>query len=187
MQQYFNAQFLDQITARGDQPYEAVRTRPWHYRNFNLEAMIVRRSDALALTLQVNAKMGDQLGIDMWSAQTRYNATIQTALDFTMSTKPGSEVVTEIVPHMAVVAAVYGDPGGKYSKFMARVQPEYDGKAWFLWNQRLCFTSASGLIPALADPRAASPQVEHTVNARRRRALVPSTLLHAQERCERDL
>ena len=136
--------------------------------------MIVRFDPCPARAdLQVNAKMGDQLGLDMWTAQTRYNATIQTALDFTMSTKPGSETVTEIVPHMAVVAAVYGDPGGKYAKFMARVQPEYDGKAWYLWNQRLCFTTG--------------PRVEHTVNARRRRALVPSALLRAEDRCERHL
>lgn len=117
--------------------------------------------------------MGDQLGIDMWTAQTRYNATIQTALDFTMSTKPGSEAVVEIVPHMAVVAAVYGDPGSKYAKFMARTMPEYDGKAWFLWNQRLCFTTG--------------PRIEHSVDARRRRALVPSAVGLAEGRCERDL
>ena len=38
---YFGHQFLDQIVASGEQPFEAVRTRPFHYRCFNLEAMIV--------------------------------------------------------------------------------------------------------------------------------------------------
>ena len=38
---YFKKQFLDQIAASGEQPFEAVRTRPYHYRAFNLEAMIV--------------------------------------------------------------------------------------------------------------------------------------------------
>lgn len=42
MQYYFTHQFLDQIAASGEQPFEAVRTRPFHYRGFNLEAMIVR-------------------------------------------------------------------------------------------------------------------------------------------------
>ena len=39
---FFKKQFLDQIAASGEQPFEAVRTRPYHYRCFNLEALIVR-------------------------------------------------------------------------------------------------------------------------------------------------
>ena len=31
----------DQIAQSGEQPFEAVRTRPYHYRCFNLEALIV--------------------------------------------------------------------------------------------------------------------------------------------------
>ena len=41
LQNYFGNQFLDQISQSGEQPFEAVRTRPFHYRCFNLEAMIV--------------------------------------------------------------------------------------------------------------------------------------------------
>lgn len=41
VQNYFSRQFLDQVSASGEQPFEAVRTRPFHYRCFNLEAMIV--------------------------------------------------------------------------------------------------------------------------------------------------
>ncbi len=41
LQQYFSKQYLDQIAQSGEQPFEAVRTRPFHYRCFNLEAMIV--------------------------------------------------------------------------------------------------------------------------------------------------
>jgi hypothetical protein len=33
--------FPDQIARSGEQPFEAVRTRPFHYRCFNLEALIV--------------------------------------------------------------------------------------------------------------------------------------------------
>lgn len=43
LQSYFSNQYLDQIAASGEQPFEAVRTRPYHYRCFNLEAMIVRK------------------------------------------------------------------------------------------------------------------------------------------------
>jgi hypothetical protein len=41
LQHYFNGQFLDQIAASGEQPFEAIRLRPYHYRLFNIEAMIV--------------------------------------------------------------------------------------------------------------------------------------------------
>ena len=41
LKNYFTHQFQDQVAASGEQPFEAVRTRPFHYRAFNLEAMIV--------------------------------------------------------------------------------------------------------------------------------------------------
>jgi len=51
-QDYFSHQFLDQVAASGEQPFEAVRTRPFHYRCFNLEAMIV--SAPVILTAMLN-------------------------------------------------------------------------------------------------------------------------------------
>lgn len=39
---YFAGPFQKQIDASGEQSYEAARTRPFHYRCFNIEAMIVR-------------------------------------------------------------------------------------------------------------------------------------------------
>ena len=41
LQGYFSNQYQDQVASSGEQPFEAVRTRPFHYRCFNLEAMIV--------------------------------------------------------------------------------------------------------------------------------------------------
>jgi hypothetical protein len=41
LNRYFNGQFMDHIAASGEQPFEAVRANPYHYRCFNLEAMIV--------------------------------------------------------------------------------------------------------------------------------------------------
>lgn len=43
LKNYFGHQFKDQVAQSGEQPFEAVRTRPYHYRSFNLEAMIVSR------------------------------------------------------------------------------------------------------------------------------------------------
>lgn len=41
LQNFFAGPFMDQLAASGEQPFEAVRTRPYHYRCFNLEALIV--------------------------------------------------------------------------------------------------------------------------------------------------
>lgn len=43
LNRYFNYQFMDHIATSGEQPFEAVRANPYHYRCFNLEAMIVSR------------------------------------------------------------------------------------------------------------------------------------------------
>lgn len=41
LNRYFSYQFMDHIATSGEQPFEAVRANPYHYRCFNLEAMIV--------------------------------------------------------------------------------------------------------------------------------------------------
>ncbi|KAJ6627121.1 alginate lyase-domain-containing protein [Mycena sp. CBHHK59/15] len=107
----------------GEQPLEAVRTRPYHYRCFNLEALI---------TL---AKLGDQLGLNLWTAKSKYQATIQTAVDYVMKTDPKSEDVTEVVPHIAAAAAAYGDPDGKYASFMRKTMPNYQSKPFWFYDQ----------------------------------------------------
>lgn len=66
IQNFFGHQFMDQIGRNGEQvspatrvlcswilqlkPFEAVRTRSYHYRCFNLEALMVL-SDSLATTM----------------------------------------------------------------------------------------------------------------------------------------
>jgi Alginate lyase len=51
LKSYFGSHFLDQIARSGEQPFEAVRTRPFHYRCFGLEAMIVSLNVPLSLVL----------------------------------------------------------------------------------------------------------------------------------------
>ncbi|KAH6917239.1 alginate lyase-domain-containing protein [Coprinopsis sp. MPI-PUGE-AT-0042] len=87
--QFFKREFADQIAASGEQPFEAIRTRPYHYRCFNLEALIT------------NAKLGDQLGLDLWSSTSKYGATIQTAMDFIIASNPKGEKVDQAIPHVA--------------------------------------------------------------------------------------
>ncbi|KAH9946788.1 chondroitin AC/alginate lyase [Amylocystis lapponica] len=145
---YFSNQYLDQIAASGEQPFEAVRTRPYHYRCFNLEAMIT------------NAKMGDQLGLNFWNAKSKYGATIQTALDYTMALDPKGEDVSDIFPHVAAVAAAYGDPKGKYHAFLQKQVSSYQSMPFWFYDQ------TAALPNAPASHSAHSREVrEYTVNS----------------------
>lgn len=131
LRDYFSNLFPDQITASGDQPFESSRTRPSHYRSFNLEAMIA------------NAKLADHLGLDAWRAVSRYKATIQTALDYTMQSavrsSEGATALAEVAPHVAAIMAAYGDSGGKYSSWLKKYASDYQAKTWWLWDQPEAF------------------------------------------------
>lgn len=134
---YFSNQFLDHIAESGEQPFEAVRTKPYHYRCFNLEAMITA------------AKLGDYLGIDFWTAKTKNGATIQKAVDFTMEKDPGSEPIDNIFPHVAAAAAAYGDPGARYTSFLQRHKSKYRSDRFWLYDQ----TKALKMAPATRQTR----------------------------------
>ncbi|KAH7921786.1 chondroitin AC/alginate lyase [Leucogyrophana mollusca] len=123
LEYYFSHQFQDQVAASGEQPFEAVRTRPYHYRCFNLEAMIT------------NAKLGDQLGLDFWTTKSKYGATIQDALDYTMELDPKNENVADIFPHVGAIAAAYGDPDGKYDKFLQERDSAYRSQSFWYYDQ----------------------------------------------------
>lgn len=131
---FFTGPFMKQIIASGEQPFEAARTRPFHYRCFNLEALIA------------NAKMADNLGLNMWSAKTDKGSTIQTAVDFAMGLEVGEEEdVTELAPHVAAVQAAYGDPTGKYARWLGDAANTGDPErkaAWRVYNDRQAFLSS---------------------------------------------
>lgn len=52
-----------------------------------------------------------------------------------MSTNPKSEDISEAVPHVASVAAAYGDPSGRYATFMKKAQPSYQSKPFWFYDQ----------------------------------------------------
>jgi hypothetical protein len=58
-----------------------------------------------------------------------------------MTTNPASthetNVTAEIYPNVAAVAATYGDPQGKYAKFLNASGFPYADDASFLWDQPL--------------------------------------------------
>ncbi|KAJ7337527.1 chondroitin AC/alginate lyase [Mycena albidolilacea] len=128
---FFNGIFQGQINSTGDQPLEASRTHPYHYRNYNLAAMI---TNARLL------KYADPTS-NPWNMTTKAGTTIQNALDMVMTVDPDKSAegyaVGEIWPNIAAIASTYGDPTGKYVEFLAKSFPEYADDGDFLWNQPL--------------------------------------------------
>ncbi|KAJ2928935.1 hypothetical protein H1R20_g8291, partial [Candolleomyces eurysporus] len=131
LQRFFKNEFRDQIAASGEQPFEGIRAKPLHYRSFNLEALIM------------NAKLGDALGIDLWSAKSKYGATIQTALDYAITCDPNGEDVLDLVPHVAAVSAAYGDPTGRYKSFLSKTMSNYESRPLWFYNQPSAFTKSA--------------------------------------------
>ncbi|KAJ6613523.1 alginate lyase-domain-containing protein [Mycena sp. CBHHK59/15] len=127
---YFKGIYQGQLKANGDQPLEATRSRPYHYRNFNIAGMI---TNARIL------KFGDPSSTP-WST-TANGATIKTAVDFLMTTNSSvtgeANITAEIYPNVAAVASVYGDPSGSYVKFLNSSGFPYADDASFLWDQPL--------------------------------------------------
>ena len=60
-----------------------------------------------------------------------------------MTIAPGFEAAGELFPNVADVAALYGDPTGKYARFLAERVPTYAEQPYFLWDQLF---SDSGLM-----------------------------------------
>ncbi|KAI0772940.1 chondroitin AC/alginate lyase [Trametes elegans] len=153
LDKYFTTQYKWQIAENGDQvccahanvplfqPLETARTRPYHYRAYNLAAMIT------------NAKLGAYVGYDAWNLTTANGTTIQSALDYALTQPAGKEAAAELWPNVVAVGAVYGDPDGKYAAWLlAHAGKTYPQDAQFLWNQPF---SDSGLVRA-ADGSGAS-------------------------------
>jgi hypothetical protein len=140
---FFTTVFMKQISEDGEQPYEAVRTRPFHYRCFNIEGLLA------------NAKLADNLGLNMWSARSDDGATIQTAVDYAMTLDAGDEDVTELAPHVAAVAAAYGDPTGKYARWLADENNSGDPDAIQSWR---FYDSADALYSSPSAGNTASSQ-----------------------------
>ncbi|KAH8101692.1 chondroitin AC/alginate lyase [Cristinia sonorae] len=133
VQTYFSSLYLNQINANGDQPLESNRTRPYHYRAYNIAAMI---------TL---ARIGEYAGYKAWDTKTSAGATIQTAVDFAMLQQPGDDTADELYPYVAAAGVQYGDPDGKYAKFLSSsLGNEILKDPFYMWD-----TLA---IPGLATP-----------------------------------
>lgn len=133
IEEFFTGIYQNQIAANGDQPLETDRTRPYHYRAYNLMAMVI------------NAKIGSFVGItDAWNRTSKSGAGIKQACDYAMTISPtGEEDYTlELFPPLAAVASVYGDPDGKYAAWLKSKDATYPSNAWYMLSPGL---SDSGL------------------------------------------
>ena len=73
--------------------------------------------------------------MNLWTAKSKYGATIQTALDYTMAQDPKGEDISDIFPHVAAVSAAYGDPKGKYAAFLQKHDIGYTGQPFYFYDQ----------------------------------------------------
>ncbi|KAJ7875883.1 chondroitin AC/alginate lyase [Mycena olivaceomarginata] len=156
-QGYFSGIFQGQVNSTGDQPQEASRTRPYHYRNFNIAGMT---TNARLLTYADPTSK-------QWNA-TAHGVTIQKTVDFLMTIDPAASgeqaVVAEIYPNIAAIASVYGDPNGDYVKFLTATGFAYTDDPTFMWDQPLASgdpvsspnNSSSGSSPEKNGDRAAA-------------------------------
>jgi hypothetical protein len=141
---FFKGAYMRQIAANGDQPLESARTHPYHYRAYNLQAVII------------NARIAAYVGVNYWNTSTSAGANIKSALDYAMQFKvehDGDGPTEELFPDMATVASVYGDPGNKYADYLKNGNQNYPGEPYFLFNQPL---SDSGLPAATPDSTSSS-------------------------------
>ncbi|ORY34037.1 alginate lyase-domain-containing protein [Naematelia encephala] len=128
LNEFYNSTFPGQINANGDQPLETARTRPYHYRAYNLAA------------LTTNARIGDYVGLSPsgWNRTTTSGATMFDALKFAMaqnaSTTNEDAEINQLNPTIAAVASKFGDPDGAYAAFLKASDPYYPGQPYFALN-----------------------------------------------------
>ncbi|KAF4613020.1 hypothetical protein D9613_010913 [Agrocybe pediades] len=138
---FFDGIYMNQIVASGEQPLEAARTRPYHYRAYNLAAMITNARIAQYADANTN----------VWKKTTTAGATIKSALDFAMTisaaTSDETSYASELYPNIAAAASVYGDADGKYVSFIKAAYPGFMTEPFVLWNQPFAEGEASGLAP----------------------------------------
>jgi hypothetical protein len=79
-----------------------------------------------------------------------------------MQVDPGSESVSNIIPHVAAAAAAYGDPGSKYTAFLQKHDSGYKSERFWLYDQ----TSALKMAPATQQKRELDNGPKHQPSVR---------------------
>lgn len=143
---YFTGPFMQQIDSEGNQPLEATRVKSLHYLIFGLEGMMA------------NAKLADNLGLNMWSARTSNGSTLQDAVDYIIkmvndeisNNQKQAQIDTlefaDFSAHVAATLTAYGDRAdGRYRKYLANDALTQDSKkqnTWHLYDLPCSFYSS---------------------------------------------
>lgn len=94
--------------------------------------------------------------MNFWLTPSKHGGTIQTAVDFLIAQDPKKEDPLDAVPHVAAVAAAYGDPTGKYASFLKRTQSNYQERPYWFYDQ----TAAFKMAPATKKQRVPSDEFD---------------------------
>ncbi|CAD6587070.1 MAG: hypothetical protein TREMPRED_004653 [Tremellales sp. Tagirdzhanova-0007] len=158
LEEFYNSTFMGQISANGDQPLESIRTRPYHYRAYNLAALVT------------NAQIGDQVGLSpsAWNRTTSSGATLLDALNFAMAQDPAAHNETDeskqLNPIIAAVVSQFGDPTGNLTAFLKKTDPFYPAQPYFALAEGL---SDGGVRQGLIHTTYGPPAAQQTHVARR--------------------
>lgn len=111
------------------QPEESARHDPYHYRAYGLHAMIT------------NARLGAYAGVsDIWSSKSATGGTIKNAMDYAMTFSPDASneagALPQMFPIVAATKLAYGDPDGKYGKFLNDNDPNHLTAPYWFWDVR---------------------------------------------------
>ena len=139
---FYNNTFPAQINANGDQPLESSRTRPFHYRAYNLAALVA------------NAQIGDVVGLSpsAWNRTTSAGATILDALNYAIaqnaSASDEADAATELNPTIAIIASKFGDPTGKFAAYLNSTDPQYMSQPYYALSSNLSYHGTTNPIKA---------------------------------------
>ncbi|RXK35016.1 hypothetical protein M231_07719 [Tremella mesenterica] len=150
LEEYYSTIYQGQIVPSGDQPLESLRTRPYHYRAYNLAAVV---------TL---ARIGDYINLQPsgWTRQSGGNSTILDALKYAMAQDPAThnetDQMTTLSPSVAAIASMMGDPDGNLATFLKQADPFYPGSVYYSLNSGVSDSGIhQGLIETTYGPKAA--------------------------------
>ncbi|ODN80579.1 hypothetical protein L202_02771 [Cryptococcus amylolentus CBS 6039] len=105
-----------------------MRTRPYHYRAYNLLALVT------------NAEIGDFVGLEPsgWERKTNVGTGLREALEYAMQQDPETTEEynqrKQLAPSIAAAIRKFGDPDGKYADFLYTIDPYYINQPWYALN-----------------------------------------------------
>jgi hypothetical protein len=82
-------------------------------------------------------------------------------MDFIIASNPKGEKIDQAIPHVAAVAAAYGDPTGRYADFLKKNMKEYKSKPFWFYDQEKAL-SGSRARKAIKRDSTSTPKVPFT-------------------------